>query len=937
MRRLLAAAVTGVLLVSLVAADEADEGAPAAEPAQPTCAYGELNEPGWGSVRPIAPGRDDRAVNRLHEEAFVGFSIDRVGGAVAAVADARVLQLTEDAGCTWRDVLSFDGALDVTGQVEESSAGFLAVAVADGAPDHLVAFAYDLEYLWEARPRMLVSRDRGRSWVVGGEGLPELVALPSQPELGCGPARGCQLVVSPSDPDVVWLLTDDVDLGHRLFRSEDGGLSFEAVAGGGFVSFDEARRPGWGDALAVHPDDADRLWLASGDDLWATSNGGRTWHRHQLDELLRGQDDARRVAGLAVAETGHGTLLVAHVVGATDDWTVVSEDRAATWQAFPADMAGADDLIDLTARADGAIVLATTDRGASRLDLAGRTWEHLRGSSLGPLDDIHVVEGTTTSWYAGPMTLPVRGDLTFMAPPMPPELGLDFEIPPFDPLDPPEDLDGSFVWDAEVIQLPVGGQRTVDVLFALPLRHTKLDVFFLFDQSGSMSEEMEALARGMSDIVRELGRRDVNVWAGLGGYSGGWRYIRHADIQDPGNPAFRRALNNLTTGGGWETSYTALHQVATGTGLPDSPAGFGPDPGWNANWRPGAVRIVVNLTDEPLQAESDPTISEAVEALQERQIKVINLISDVDTFPSTQQGSPTSVDRGIGTDHPVYGPAAALSKATNALAGPSGVDCGGDGEVDIPQGGPIACFVTPLQTVEHAEQVDVIASFADVMVEILEGVTEEHLIEFFRSDAALVPEIRPLDPTFRDVRKPASIRLKVTTACDRAHAGAVHDPLITAVASSDYLAATRLVIACDPLAMPAAEVPAPAPPQVPAAVAAAPAPPPPAPVQAPAPANGLAQAANPATAQALTPQVGVAAATQQQRQVRTASLGPAQPSADEGVEFAYTARRSSDPGPATVLAGAAMASVVGAAALRRRRAGVHATARATARAPISRR
>src|SRR5258708_1110324 len=81
-----------------------------------------------------------------------------------------------------------------------------------------------------------------------------------------GPTGGAMntVVVSPSDPDVIW-----AGNSAGVFRSTDGGATWKDVSG---PVIDVAR-------LVVHPNDPDRAWaLSLSGGLYRTDDGGATWN-----------------------------------------------------------------------------------------------------------------------------------------------------------------------------------------------------------------------------------------------------------------------------------------------------------------------------------------------------------------------------------------------------------------------------------------------------------------------------------------------------------------------------------------------------------------------------------------------------------------------------------------------------------------------------------
>lgn len=927
------------LLTSLLAAVLALGVLASAPPATPDCAREEPQAGAqWGSNRPIPPNRDNRelAIFNPSETAYLGFSVGQRQGSLAAVVDASSLQTSADAGCNWLVTYDLNRDIGPDADIGEATARFGAVAVSDAVegPERVVALVFDLDTGFTARVRTLVSEDGGQTFEIGGQGLPDAMAFGPFLDEGCSVEAGCVLKIAPSDPDRVYVSLQE-EFNTELYRSDDGGLTFEQLTSATFVNLEAGRaRPV---DFAISQRDADHLWgVERGGSVHSSFDGGRSWSEYDVEDVLGG---VRVTSGLGIATVaGDDTDTVVTVVEGSDGqtWTLMSFDTGLTFQGGPVNLSG--DVLDVEAGLDadlaGPIVATTRDEGAFTFTLVhgeGGTvapaWQPFGGAELGPLTDVHTLVGDeVVHWFRGPNVLPISGAVNFQ-PPTIPELDFGINVDDFDPLNPAGRLPGTLQVPGGLLALEQGESITTRVVLDVPRTPTPLDVFFLFDQSGSMSEEIEALAAGMQELANELVRRRINLHVGLGGYEGGWRYRLHRQIGLP-DTEFVRALESMTIGGsGFETAWTALHQVATGTGLPDSRAGRGPEEGWNARWTPGAIRIVINLTDERLQAESSPTASEATRELQERDIKVIGLISNdrvaVEGDPGSGQ-NPITVGGRIEESDGTFGPVATLAKDTKALAPRSGADCDGNGTTDIPEGEPLACYLNSLVVVpQDADVLDLLPDLADVLIEMLEDISEDQAVEFHTDLPELVTEIDPLVNTIVDLRQDQVIPALVTVTCSQQFEGQVLRPLISATSSTRHLAINNLTVSCGPIpANLAATLPPPA---------AAVAPPAPAPVPAPVPAaaqaasgaQAAAAAQAPASASATIPQLGIAAVVQREHQVQIAAINKGLPDPNEtsALDYAYSARRDQhDPVPATLAIGAAMTVGAGVLARRRQRA-----------------
>src|SRR5207237_871275 len=106
-------------------------------------------------------------------------------------------------------------------------------------------------------------------------------------------------------------------------------------------------------------------------------------------------------------------------------------------------------------------------------------------------------------------------------------------------------------------------------------------------------------------------RAGTDVYFGLGDYNDlVVRYRRVMDIGPPG-PELAAAITRIATqrgergSGGEDVNYTALHQIATGTGVGPVHRGSTVAPNQQANFRPGSLRVVVDIANESIQNDPD--------------------------------------------------------------------------------------------------------------------------------------------------------------------------------------------------------------------------------------------------------------------------------------------------------------------------------------------
>ena len=197
----------------------------------------------------------------------------------------------------------------------------------------------------------LMSDDSGRdwSWIHGGD--------------------GGYTAIHPDDPDVVFVEYQGVG---NLFRSDDGGLSFELLDLGLDPIFDATAFQA---AFVLDPSDPDRILYGSRR-VSESTDRGETWATLSAD--LPGTDvnvDASAIRSLAIAPSNGQTVYAT----TNNHRLLVSVDGGATWDLRRDDAYGwpriarqiaVDPLDDATAyvaigRFGGGKVLATHDRGAT--------------------------------------------------------------------------------------------------------------------------------------------------------------------------------------------------------------------------------------------------------------------------------------------------------------------------------------------------------------------------------------------------------------------------------------------------------------------------------------------------------------------------------------------------------------------------------------------
>jgi photosystem II stability/assembly factor-like uncharacterized protein len=163
------------------------------------------------------------------------------------------------------------------------------------------------------------SKDGGQYWTQLRKGLPDPQNL-----------GRTSLAISPSDPDIIYAFAECAlsarsDLLHGVFRSIDGGKTWEEIGGKHFANECQIS---YGNAIVVHPKNPDRV-LCGGVDLHLTINGGRAWRKVTHWGAKRGHPN------YAHADHHHLVMparLEGRVYDANDGGLDVSDDGGFTWK-----------------------------------------------------------------------------------------------------------------------------------------------------------------------------------------------------------------------------------------------------------------------------------------------------------------------------------------------------------------------------------------------------------------------------------------------------------------------------------------------------------------------------------------------------------------------------------------------------------------------------
>jgi hypothetical protein len=371
-----------------------------------------------------------------------------------------------------------------------------------------------------------------------------------------------------------------------------------------------------------------------------------------------------------------------------------------------------------------------------------------------------------------------------------------------------------------------------------------------------------ALAQGLTSIVDELAATGIDVHFGLGRYQeypiapfgqpSDVPYERLRDMAPPDTGLFD-ALRGLQTSGGGDTpeaQLAGLYQSATGAGQDVDPSGSSSGdiaPGQQATFRDDALKVVVNVTDASFHDEAlypGPAWATTLDALSGRGIKQLGVAVRHYQPSSDQVQAQADLER------------AALATGARAVA--PGVDCNGDGSIEVQAGDPLVCPFFDYGSV----------NLAPAMVGLLTSLRDERLVSLEPTRGQqVVSSVSPESYPNVNVRVPHQLSFDVTYSCSFAQAGETFPVELAARLATEDVATAAAQVRC--LGTPVAPITPPttiAAPFVPPALP----PPPPIPLSQGAPAPGSAPVAEAAPAQATAPMAQPAPAPQRQEQPQLA-------------------------------------------------------------------
>lgn len=248
--------------------------------------------------------------------------------------------------------------------------------------------------------------------------------------------------------------------------------------------------------------------------------------------------------------------------------------------------------------------------------------------------------------------------------------------------------------------------------------YSPLDVYMLVDLSGSFADDLPIFKAQAPNMIMNLEASFPGTRFGLGKFedypihpfgdasSGDKAYERIIDLTFDTDAVLSCISSLFTRYGedGPQSQLPALYQAATGAGQDLSGVGFpgaSIPPGQQANFRDGATKLFVLWTDAPFHNPGDPgtipypgpSFDETVEAINSLDPPMVIGIS-------SGSGGVADLRR--------------MAVATGALAPAGGVDTNGDGIIDILEGQPLVCAISP-SGVGIAEAIEALVGAAAVL------------------------------------------------------------------------------------------------------------------------------------------------------------------------------------------------------------------------------
>jgi len=674
------------------------------------------------------------------------FAVDPYAANVLYATNGTSFMRTVNLGCDWEPGLLLDALPTLQVPLSGANSEIVDIEIPESRYAHTQIYLLLEERVGPlVRPHVLISRDGGQTWRASDEGLP--------------PATGNanRIRVAPDSPQFVYVMTSLPTGADELYASTNGGRTWTR----------RSKLPPEGGAFdfAVDPQNSNELWLWGGGGLYHSTDGGAS--RQNIDAVP---------AGIPLADVWHGENAASRVAAwEPETFTFsVSPNGGRTWGRINGPITGHG-----LAIAHGNTpydIFFSMHEGMFRLTEDG--WRNITPASQVDLLDLEVTRtgqptlvGRTTTTIELLRNLEAGATLS----------AFDVQAAQVESQGVPEMKPR----DVELTLKP-GQKKTVQLDLDLPPLPNPLDVFFLVDTSSSMDSTISGLRVGMQDIINQLAGAGLDVQFGVGefkdypvpGYgdaqAGDFPYRLNRAI-GPADDQLKEALERLQSSGGGaldqpESQLTGLYQAATGAGDPPwVPAGQ------DAAFRGAATKVIVHITDAQFHNEPQhpsPPFTTVAQALRDRGILQVGLA--------------------------IYGPngpkgmndLSAMAEATGTHA-PEPVDCDGNGSADVPPGQPLVCEISD-------ENYDGTLNLAPAIIATLKAVTHEVDVQLVpRESDELVRSVSPgLLPNV-NLKEPNEISFDVTFQCPRSLFGTKNNKVpLEAIIANSVEAKTLATVTC---------------------------------------------------------------------------------------------------------------------------------------------
>lgn len=597
------------------------------------------------------------------------------------------------------------------------------------------------------RPHVVLSPDGGETWQTSSDGLESMNGVPLQIE------------AAPGAPNIVYMLLSlesrDESLGagykgpQAIAVSEDGGLTWDR--GAGFANSIGVDLPVVGGVsvvggaftgMTIDPRTSSDVWLYGPSGLYRSTDGGQTV------SLVNGISQPIGAVDIFRIQTSDPARIIA--TDANSRTMHVSRDGG---MSFGVQM-GPGVVQSIAQGPVPDFYVLGTDAGTFVTDPSG--FVNITPPDRREVLDLRAVLGQTAATLYG------RTDTTleryFLVAPLPPFP--DFRYPPsyIDDLPPNVVLrePGELTPDGETIVLRQGRSKTVPYHLGIPEAPTPLDLFFLVDVSGSMQPSIDGIRLALGDIITNLQSSGIDTWFGVGeyrSYTDDPAFARLLDVESPGDD-LKNALNSLQArGGGQETQLAALLQLATGKG--QTSGGYVP-PNQDVGWRPGSVRVVLHVTDEPFsEGPPNPSYEEVSRALTGDGAKQVGLAIQTIVDSTLELGRLPS----DGLERVAIG---------SGAEAPTPVDCDGDGAPDLDTGDPLVCRIDPARAKEASVMAPAIVNTVKAVKDV--GSVDLRVktpLGNTITSSGVVREVEPRIVYDVNFKEPQSFDFEITYTCPR--------------------------------------------------------------------------------------------------------------------------------------------------------------------------